>query len=193
MGKIFGTSKGSKSQDLIPAAETFFLSAGESMTVVRQILTDTSFLGCRYRITYDRMDEGRIQARLYGNPKGEGAEADGVAIDILLNMLFHRLESAKTEVEWSYVVMSAQTKNALAVVANCNASFRTSLAVAQSSRQSMAEQMLSKGNAVANEQGESITGAEFVGETFEESFEPQEETKNRASDEKLPESSPKSP
>lgn len=205
MGKIFGTSKGSKSQDLIPAAETFFLSAGESMTVVRQILTDTSFLGCRYRITYDRMDEGRIQARLYGNPKGEGAEADGVAIDILLNMLFHRLESAKTEVEWSYVVMSAQTKNALAVVANCNASFRAALAGAQSSRLSMAEQMLSKGNAVVSEHVESITGAKFVGETFEESFEdaaddsPQEiddareETKNQAFEEKLSESSSKSP
>lgn len=170
MGKLLGSNKGGKSQDLIPAAETFFLSAGESMTVVRQILTDTNFLGCRYRITYDRMDEGRIQARLYGNPKGEGAEADGVAIDILLNMLFHRLESAKTEVEWSYVVMSAQTKNAMAVVASCNAAFRNALSAAQNSRQSMAEQMLSKGNVVPSEQSTSLSGAEYVGETFEESF-----------------------
>lgn len=170
MGKLLGSNKGSKSQDLIPAAETFFLSAGESMTVVRQILTDTNFLGCRYRITYDRMDEGRIQARLYGNPKGDGAEADGVAIDILLNMLFHRLESAKTEVEWSYVVMSAQTKNAMAVVASCNSAFRNALSAAQSSRQSMAEQMLSKSNAAASEQATSLSGVEYVGETFEESF-----------------------
>lgn len=170
MGKLLGSNKGGKSQDLIPAAETFFLSAGESMTVVRQILTDTNFLGCRYRITYDRMDEGRIQARLYGNPKGDGAEADGVAIDILLNMLFHRLESAKTEVEWSYVVMSAQTKNAMGVVASCNSAFRNALSAAQSSRQSMAEQMLSKGNAAPGEQTTSLSGAEYVGETFEESF-----------------------
>ncbi|MBI5174693.1 MAG: hypothetical protein SFV17_23870 [Candidatus Obscuribacter sp.] len=146
IGRIFGSGKSSKSAELIPAAETYFLSCGESMTVVRQVLTRESFLGCRYRITYDRMDEGRIQARLYGVPKFSGGADQGEvkAVDVLLNMLFHRLESDKTEVEWSYVVMSSRSPAAFSVVEACNKAFRDGLKSAQSARQSTAEQLLSE-------------------------------------------------
>lgn len=166
MSRIFGSPKGSKSRELIPAAETFSLSAGEAMTVVRQILTDSPFLGCRYRITYDRMDEGRIQARLYGMPRGEGVESDDVAVDVLLNMLFHRLDSAKTEIEWSFVVMSRQTNNAMQIVSLCNQAFRSGLGSAQPNRQSMAEQML----ASQQEEINPPSKTSLIGETFKESF-----------------------
>lgn len=160
IGRIFGSGKSGKSAELIPAAETYFLSCGESMTVVRQVLTRESFLGCRYRITYDRMDEGRIQARLYGMPRlsGTTGDAEVKAVDVLLNMLFHRLESDKTEVEWSYVVMSSNSPAAFAVVEAGNKAFRDGLKSAQIARQSTAEQLLSGedgGEAVALEKAKS--------------------------------------
>lgn len=160
IGRIFGSGRSGKSAELIPAAETYFLSCGECMTVVRQVLTRESFLGCRYRITYDRMDEGRIQARLYGMPKlsGTTGETEVKAVDVLLNMLFHRLESDKTEVEWSYVVMSSRSPAAFSVVEACNKAFRDGLKSAQSVRQSTAEQLLSGedgGEAVALEKAKS--------------------------------------
>lgn len=111
------------------------------MAVVRDVLTKQDFLGCRYRVTYDRVDEGRIQARLYGQPKG--LEDSKGAADVLLNMLFHRLESNKTEVEWSFVVMASGGSAAQTIVSLSNSAFRYGLRAAQNSRQSTAEQVLS--------------------------------------------------
>lgn len=139
--RIFGSGRSSRVSDLIPAAETYFLSCGESMAVVRDVLTKQDFLGCRYRVTYDRVDEGRIQARLYGQPKGL-EDSKGTA-DVLLNMLFHRLESNKTEVEWSFVVMASGGSAAQTIVSLSNSAFRYGLRAAQNSRQSTAEQVLS--------------------------------------------------
>jgi hypothetical protein len=117
------------------------------MAVVRSILTNEPIVGCRWRVTNDSTDEGRMQARLYGSPVGgEGS------VDILLNMIFHRLEPFKTELEWSYVVMSGQAASADRVVDSSNAAFRTSLRSAQFHKSSPAEKLLS-----------SVTSAPVVG------------------------------
>jgi hypothetical protein len=131
----------------IPPNQQFFLSRPESMAVVRSILSSVPIVGCRWRITYDRTEEGRMQARLFGNPVGgEGS------VDILLNMIFHRLEPSKTELEWSYVVMSGQETSADRVVDSSNAAFRSALRSAQFQKSSPAEKLLS-----------SVTSAPIVG------------------------------
>ncbi len=131
----------------IPPNQQFFLSRPESMTVVRSILTSEPIVGCRWRITYDRTEEGRMQARLFGSPVGgEGS------VDILLNMIFHKLEPFKTEMEWSYVVMSGQAQSADRVVDSSNAAFRAGLRSAQFHKSSPAEKLLS-----------SVTSAPIVG------------------------------
>ena len=108
------------------------------MAVVRSILTNETIVGCRWRVTYDRTEEGRIQARLFGNPVGgEGS------VDVLLNMIFHRLEPFKTELEWSYVVMAGQAATADRVVDSSNAAFKSSLRAAQFHKSSPAEKLLS--------------------------------------------------
>ena len=79
-----------------------------------------------------------MQARLFGNPVGgEGS------VDILLNMIFHKLEPFKTELEWSYVVMSGQETSADRVVDSSNAAFRAGLRSAQFHKSSPAEKLLS--------------------------------------------------
>jgi hypothetical protein len=130
------------------------------MAVVRSILTSDPIVGCRWRITYDRTEEGRMQARLFGNPVGgEGS------VDILLNMIFHKLEPFKTELEWSYVVMSGQAASADRVVDSSNAAFRAALRSAQFHKSSPAEKLLS-----------SVTSAPVVGpgEVAEREAEPAE-------------------
>jgi len=122
----------------IPPNMQFFLSRAESMAVVRSILTNESIVGCRWRVTYDRTEEGRIQARLFGKPVGGEGN-----VDILLNMIFHRLEPFKTELEWSYVVMSGQAATADRVVDSSNAAFKSSLRLAQFHKSSPAEKLLS--------------------------------------------------
>ncbi|MBU6450543.1 MAG: hypothetical protein KGS72_02110 [Cyanobacteria bacterium REEB67] len=118
-------SRGSKSRERsgrIPPNMQVFLSSLDAMAAVRSVLADELIVGCRWRITYDRGEEGRIQARLYGKPVGgEGS------VDILMNMLFHRLEPSKTELEWSYVVMSGQPVSADRVIDSTNAALRTAL------------------------------------------------------------------
>lgn len=74
--KVVGGGTRHRSQDNIPAAEMYFVSSGEAMNTVRKVLTDQAFLNCKFRITYDRMDEGRIQARLYGKNFPEFLRAD---------------------------------------------------------------------------------------------------------------------
>ncbi|MBS1989034.1 MAG: zinc ribbon domain-containing protein [Cyanobacteria bacterium SZAS LIN-3] len=143
-------SRGANKKDRlgrIPPNVQYFLSRPESMAVVRGILTNESIVGCRWRITYDRTEEGRIQARLFGNPVGgEGS------VDILLNMIFHKLEPFKTELEWSYVVMAGQEATADRVVDSSNAAFKSSLRAAQFQKSSPAEKLLS-----------SVTSAPVVG------------------------------
>ena len=125
----------------IPPNQQFFLSRDEAMAVVRKILASESIVGCRWRITYDRTDEGRMQARLYGKPVGgEGS------VDILLNMIFHRLEPFKTELEWSYVVMSGQAASADRVVDSSNAAFRSALRAAQFHKSSPAGKIVVVGD-----------------------------------------------
>jgi len=92
------------------------------------LLTSGTILGCRWRITYDKTDEGRIQARLFANPAGDGGKGN---VDILLNMIFHRLEPFKTELEWSYVVISGEPARADRVIDSSNAAFRSLLKKAQ--------------------------------------------------------------
>lgn len=127
---LFGTSA-KKRTELIPAAEERFISAAESMAAVRKVLVEQRFCTCAFRITYDKVDEGRIQARLYGTPTG--AEKP---VDVLVNMLFHRLEPSKTEVEWSYVVMSKHSTYSDTVVESCNEAIRQALNEAAESRSS---------------------------------------------------------
>lgn len=136
--KVVGGGTRHRSQDNIPAAEMYFVSSGNAMNTVRKVLTDQAFLNCKFRITYDRMDEGRIQARLYGKPKSDDPAlvepgSDPAMVDILLNMLFHRHEDKKTEVEWSYVVMSKDNAHSGIIVSQTNAAFRAALSAAQNS------------------------------------------------------------
>lgn len=65
-------------------------------------------------------------------------------VDILLNMLFHKLEQEKTEVEWSYVVMSGKSEDADLIVKGSNATFKDSLKQCQknSSSPSVAKRVL---------------------------------------------------
>lgn len=121
----FFVSPGKKPSELIPAAEEHFISAVQSMAAVRQVLVEQRFSGCAFRVTYDKVDEGRIQARLYGTPAGADKP-----VDVLVNMLFHRLEPNKTEVEWSYVVMSRQSSYSDNVVQSCNEAIRAALKAA---------------------------------------------------------------
>ncbi len=108
----------------IPPAEVYFVTQDQAMVVVREILAEQAMAGCRWRSTYDRPGEGRIQARLYGTPAGAQGNQP---VDILLNMLFHRLEAEKTEVEWSYVVMSGKSEDADLIVATSNSTFKEKL------------------------------------------------------------------
>ncbi len=138
--KLVGSSKRHRSEENIPAAEMYFVSSGEAMNTVRKVLNDQAFLFCRFRVTYDRMDEGRIQARLYGKPKTDDVTivepgTDPPMVDVLLNMLFHRHEDKKTEVEWSYVVMSKDNAQSSAIVSQTNAAFRAALTALQSGQQ----------------------------------------------------------
>lgn len=125
----------------IPPAEVYFVGQEACMKVVRDILSDCDILGCRWRSTYDRPGEGRIQARLYGLPVGASGNQP---VDILLNMLFHKLEVEKTEVEWSYVVMSGKAQDADLVVSTSNASFKDKLKQCQknSAEPSVAKRVL---------------------------------------------------
>jgi hypothetical protein len=151
----------------IPPNQQFFLARGESMAVVRSILKNEQIVGCRWRITNDSTDEGRMQARLYGSPAGgEGS------VDILLNMIFHRLEPLKTELEWSFVVMSGQAASADRVVDSSNAAFRSALRAAQFHKSSPAEKLLSSVTSAPvvgpgmtgtsqSEPGEAVAGTQF--------------------------------
>jgi len=115
----------------IPPAQSFYLDQEEAMARVRHILSQQAVIGCRWRITYDRAGEGRLQARVYGTPTGAvGSEP----VDILLNMLFHKIESKLTELEWSYVVMSGKSEDADLLVHESNRCFRESLSGGQGER-----------------------------------------------------------
>lgn len=135
--------RGSKAEPSgrIPPAEVYFVGQEECMTVVRDIINQQAIVGCRWRSTYDRPGEGRIQARLYGTPTGASGKEP---VDILLNMLFHKLEQEKTEVEWSYVVMSGKSEDADLIVKGSNATFKDSLKQCQknSSSPSVAKRVL---------------------------------------------------
>ena len=97
------------------------------MSRVRAILQGP-LIGCLWRITYDRAGEGRLQARVYGTP----TEATGKQpVDILLNMLFHKLDANTTELEWSYVVMSGKSEDADLLINESNSCFLAALAQEQ--------------------------------------------------------------
>jgi hypothetical protein len=72
----------------------------------------------------------------YGKPKSDDPAlvepgSDPAMVDILLNMLFHRHEAKKTEVEWSYVVMSKDNAHSGIIVSQTNAAFREALGALQ--------------------------------------------------------------
>lgn len=118
----------------IPPPQSFYLDQEEAMARVRNILAEKALLNCRWRITYDRAGEGRLQARVYGTPIGAtGSEP----VDILLNMLFHRLEARATELEWSYVVMSGKAEDADLLVDESNRHFLQSLTDGQAGQTSI--------------------------------------------------------
>jgi hypothetical protein len=118
-------SRGSKQRERsgrIPPNMQIAQPVAQVMAKVRAVLANEAIVGCRWRITYDKPDETRIQARLFGNPVGvEGS------VDILVNMLFHRLEPSKTELEWSFVVMSGKALSADRVIDATNAAIRIAL------------------------------------------------------------------
>ncbi|CAN5399222.1 hypothetical protein BH11CYA1_BH11CYA1_04240 [soil metagenome] len=120
---LSGIGKHPGSTGRIPPARSFYLEQEQAMECVRVVL-HSALLGCRWRITYDRAGEGRLQARVYGTPTGSTGKQP---VDILLNMLFHKLDSSTTEVEWSYVVMSGKSEDADLLVDESNRSFAESL------------------------------------------------------------------
>ncbi len=120
----------------IPPAQSYYLDQEEAMARVRHILSQVAVVGCRWRITYDRAGEGRLQARVYGTPTGAtGSEP----VDILLNMLFHKIEAKLTELEWSYVVMSGKSEDADLLVNESNRSFKESLSSGQAGEAASAQ------------------------------------------------------
>lgn len=124
---LSGISKSPSPSGRIPPARSFYLEQEEAMARVRAILQGP-LVGCRWRITYDRAGEGRLQARVYGTP----TEATGKQpVDILLNMLFHKLDANTTELEWSYVVMSGKSEDADLLINESNSCFLAALAQEQ--------------------------------------------------------------
>lgn len=124
---LSGLSKRPSPSGRIPPARSFYLEQEEAMARVRAILQGP-LLGCHWRVTYDRAGEGRLQARVYGTP----TEATGKQpVDILLNMLFHKLDANATELEWSYVVMSGKSEDADLLVNESNRCFLAALAQEQ--------------------------------------------------------------
>jgi hypothetical protein len=128
VGALFilsGISKRPGHSGRIPPARSFYLEQEEAMARVRAILQG-QLIGCRWRITYDRAGEGRLQARVYGTPTGSTGKQP---VDILLNMLFHKLDASTTELEWSYVVMSGKPEDADLLVNESNRCFLESLSL----------------------------------------------------------------
>ena len=120
---LSGISKRPGPSGRIPPARSFYLDQEQAMERVRVVLQGP-ILGCRWRITYDRAGEGRLQARVYGTPL---AATGNQPVDILLNMLFHKLDSHTTELEWSYVVMSGKSEDADLLVDESNRCFISTL------------------------------------------------------------------
>lgn len=120
---LSGISKKPSPSGRIPPARSFYLEQEEAMARVRAILQGP-LIGCRWRITYDRAGEGRLQARVYGTPTDSTGKQP---VDILLNMLFHKLDGNTTELEWSYVVMSGKSEDADLLVNESNRCFLAAL------------------------------------------------------------------
>jgi hypothetical protein len=110
-----------KSKASIPSPEAFDLPYAVCFGKILKLLQEERFSGCRWRLTYDNLGEGRIQARVYALPSGSES---GEKIDVLLNILFHALEEKKTELEWSYVVMGGRFRDTEAFMEQCSSKFR---------------------------------------------------------------------
>lgn len=115
--RVIGGSGGGNRLNRIPPPRIFLHPYDACYAVVHDLFGKEAIDGCRWRLTYDKAGEGRIQARVYGKP---AQAAGGEKIDVLMNMLLHRLEPQKTEIEWSYVVMGGDAEDADAFIATCN-------------------------------------------------------------------------
>ena len=115
--RVIGGFDGGNRLNRIPPPRIFLHPYDACYAVMQDVFGKQAIDGCRWRLTYYKSNEGRIQARVYGKPaSGTGSEK----IDILMNMLLHKLEPQKTELEWSYVVMGGDPKDADDFIAACN-------------------------------------------------------------------------
>ena len=90
--RVIGGFDGGNRLNRIPPPRIFLHPYDACYAVMQDVFGKQAIDGCRWRLTYDKSNEGRIQARVYGKPaSGTGSEK----IDILMNMLLHKLEPKK--------------------------------------------------------------------------------------------------